>query len=326
MRLFAIALSALTLVAASLAAAPSIAHTVGFQLLRISNGDDKPIVVGVWYPSDAVASDQRLDTFTQHVAPDGEVAGDHLPLVVISHGTGGWFGGHYDTAQALARAGFVVAALTHTGDTYNDQSRSVMLWQRPPQLRRLIDYMLAEWPDHGRIDAGRVGAFGFSAGGFTVLAAAGGVADLSLVAPHCAAHPAYFECGVVKAGGGAVTLPPASVWFRDARIKAAVVAAPALGYTFDLKAVTIPIQLWRAEDDHILPNPDYAEAVRQHLPSPPEYHVVANADHYDFLGPCSDALANLAPDICAERPGFDRTGFHAAFNADVVRFFQKQLR
>ena len=39
-----------------------------------------------------------------------------LPLVVFSHGTAGWFGGHHDTAAALADAGFVVAAINHSGD------------------------------------------------------------------------------------------------------------------------------------------------------------------------------------------------------------------
>jgi predicted dienelactone hydrolase len=46
------------------------------------------------------------------------------PLVLISHGTGGSGASHYDTALALALAdeGFVVAALTHTGDNYMDRA------------------------------------------------------------------------------------------------------------------------------------------------------------------------------------------------------------
>ena len=37
-----------------------------------------------------------------HVAVGAPVSGKGLPLVVMSHGNGGWFGGHYDTAAALA--------------------------------------------------------------------------------------------------------------------------------------------------------------------------------------------------------------------------------
>lgn len=324
---------ALLLAAALLVAgvAPAQALSVGFVELKVPNGGDKPLTVGVWYPSSASASAQRLDLFTQDVAPAGPVTGRGLPLIVMSHGTGSAYAQHYDTALALARAGFVVAAVSHTGDTYDDGSRSVRIWERPAQIHRLIDYMLAEWPEHARLDPHRVGMFGFSAGGFTTLVAAGGVPDLSKTEAHCLAHPDYFDCQLLtKSGAGyrAGAGLPASIWVRDPRIKAAVVAAPALGYTFGaegLKSVTLPIQLWRAEDDHILPNPDYAEAVRIALPRPPEFHLVRGGDHFDFLAPCNDALARAAAEICVSKPGFDRAAFHDDFNAKVVAFFQRTL-
>jgi predicted dienelactone hydrolase len=292
------------------------------------------LVAGIWYPTTAAAESQPLGAYTQTVAPDGRVAGERLPLIVISHGTGSTYQNHYDTAIALANAGFVVAAVSHTGDTYDDQSRAVFVMDRPQHIHRLLDYMLAEWPDHARIDASRVGMFGFSAGGFTALVVVGGVPDLGLTEAHARAHPDYYDAQLLKRSASAETSAqlrsnlPASTWVHDARIKAAVVAAPALGYTFGregLKDITVPIQLWRAADDHILPNPDYAEAVRIALPSPPEYHVVENADHFDFLAPCTDLLRQFAPAICVSRPGFDRTAFHQTFDDEVVRFFEQTL-
>jgi predicted dienelactone hydrolase len=107
-----------------------------------------------------------------------------------------------------------------------------------------------------------------------------------------------------------------------------VVAAPALGYAFapnGLKNVTAKIDLWRDEDDHILPNPYYAETVRTALPTPPSYHVVPHMDHFAFLAPCTDALAKAAPFVCKSEPGFDRAAFHAAFDREVVRFFKAEL-
>ena len=308
------------------------AGDVGFQQLTIQDGAEKPLTVGVWYPTDAPVSLQPLGSFTQSVAAGAPVAGANLPLVVMSHGTGGWYGEHYDTALALAHAGFVVAAVSHTGDTYDDHSQAALIWKRPAQIHRLIDYMLADWSDHGRVDAGRVGVFGFSAGGFTALVAAGGTADLNLVKPHCLKLPAAFECGMLakaSAADLASIIPPRSAFVHDARIRAAVVAAPALGFSFEregLKDIHVPMQLWRAEDDHVLPNQDYAQAVRDALPRAPDYHVVANADHFDFLAPCSELLAQRAPDICMERPGFDRAAFHAEFDQAVVAFFERTLR
>jgi predicted dienelactone hydrolase len=309
------------------------AANVGFEQVSVPNGTSKPLVVGVWYPTEAAPQAGHLGPFMQDVAAGAPVAGHRLPLVVFSHGTGGWYGGHYDTALALARAGFVVAAVSHTGDTYDDHSQAAAIWTRSAHIHRLIDFMLAEWPSHALLDPDRIGMFGFSAGGFTTLVVAGGIPDLSLVAPHCQRVPSAFECGVIKlAGPGlqtSISTLPNSVFVHDSRVKAIVVAAPALGFTFGkggLANVTIPTQLWRAEEDHVLPGLDYAAAVDRDLPRPTDYHVVANMDHYDFLSPCSDQMRARAPaEICASRPGFDRTAFHAAFNRDVVAYFLAKL-
>lgn len=311
-----------------LAISPCRAANVGFEEVKITNGAEPPLTAGIWYPTDAPATPHSLDTVTHTVAPDAPIAGHRLPLVVISHGGGGRYDSHYDTALALAHAGFVVAAVSHAGDTSDDQSRVLELWRRPAQLHRLVDYMLEEWRWHGRLDAARVGAFGFSNGGFTVLVAAGGIPDLSKIAPYCEAHPEHDLCEALKHAGvdphiGADV--PASIWVHDPRIKAVVVAAPAFGFTFGragLSSVHAPIQLWRAADDRHQPDPYYDEAVRADLPRPPEYHVVADAGHYDFLPPCDARLSRKRPEICHSLPGFDRAAFHEHFNADVVQFFQ----
>lgn len=314
-----------------LVATPALAADVGFEEVKIANGTEPPLTAGIWYPTDAPAAPHPLGSFTQTVAPDAPIAGHRLPLVVMSHGGGGWYGGHYDTALALAHAGFV-AAVSHAGDTFDDQSRVLQLWRRPAQLHRLVDYMLNEWRWHGRLDAARVGAFGFSNGGFTVLVAAGGIPDLSRVAPYCEAHPDHDLCKAMKQAGvdpGFGSHVPAGVWIHDPRIKAAVVAAPAFGFTFSragLSGVRAPIQLWRAADDRHQPHPYYDEAVRAALPRTPDYHVVANAGHYEFLPPCNAGLSRKIPEICNSPPGFDRAAFHEQFNAEVVQFFQTKLR
>ena len=271
---------------------------------------------------------------TMSVAVNGSVHGKALPLVVMSHGNGGSFLGHYDTAIALADAGFVVAAVTHTGDNYKDQSRGTDVMDRPRQMSRVIDHMLSSWDGRGTIDAARVGMFGFSSGAFTTLASIGSIPDFSTIAPMCREYSGDFACQLIaKSGSSNVTAPPASAIARaaDPRIKAAVVVAPALGFTFapdGLKNVKVPVQLWRAENDVVVPHPRYAEAVRLALPEAPqraEYHVVPNAGHFDFLAPCSSALASIAPTICTSAAGFDRAAFHASFNAAIAGFFSKTL-
>jgi predicted dienelactone hydrolase len=312
---------------AALIATAGHAHAgVGFQHFSINDPKGSPIEVGVWYPTGAAPKLEAIEADQQMVARDAAVEGDRLPLVVISHGHGGSYAGHLDTATALANAGFVVAALSHNGDSWRDPGNPTAIWERPRQLKLLTDYMLGTWRDHGRIDANRVGAFGFSAGGMTVLAEAGGEPDLLTFPDHCKAHPAFEDCQIVTQHP--LPLDTGIVWTHDPRIKAVVAAAPALGFAFGSKglaAVQQPVQLWRAEDDQVLPHPYYAEAVRSALPKPPETHVVADAGHYDFLKPCSTELATRVPAICTSKPGFDRAAFHERFDRDIVAFFKRTL-
>lgn len=309
-------------------ASPAAAATAGFTVVQAADPQGgPPITVGVWYPAEAPAKPMRLGIGDQTVAAGAPLVSDHLPLVVMSHGNGGFFGGHADTAQALAEAGFVVAALTHTGDNYADQSRATDMANRPRQLSVLIDYMLKASPMRSAIDPDRVGAFGFSSGGFTVLVAAGGEPDMRTLIPHCKAHPDFYDCKLT-----AQHAPPADItaatWTHDARIKAVVSAAPAIGYSFSkagLAGVTAPLQLWRAGNDEILPDPFYASAVRANLPKAPDYHVVPNAGHFDFLTPCNDTGRATAAAICGSAPGFDRAAFHKDFDAKVVGFFKANL-
>lgn len=309
----------------ALADPPAVAASVGFAVLQVPAGSEPPLEVGVWYPADAPSRPTAVGLFAQDVAPGATVRGRSLPLVVISHGNGGNFASHADTALALAQAGFIVAAPTHTGDNNRDQSRATDIAGRTRQLAAVTDHLAARWSP-GTVDPARIGAFGFSTGGFTVLAAAGGVPDFSRVGPHCAANPGLYDCRLLAAAG---TSPAARTAFvRDGRFRALVVAAPALGYTFapaGLATVTVPVQLWAAAEDTILPSRLYAEPVRAALPHPPEVHVVERAGHFDFLAPCSEALARAASAICGSAPGFDRAEFHGRFNAAVARFLSAAL-
>ena len=110
---------------ASIAIAGVNAQAAGFRHDFASVPAGKPLEIGIWYPSAQVTQPLNLGPTTMSVAAHGPIQGENLPLVVMSHGTGSSFLGHFDTAIALADAGNVVAAITHTGDNYADQSRSL---------------------------------------------------------------------------------------------------------------------------------------------------------------------------------------------------------
>ena len=296
----------LCMLIAALACAP-VPASAQTETIRFTGPGGQSIEGGIW-------------------SPDVQGDASPRPLIVISHGNSGWYRGHSDTAETLADAGFVVAALTHPGDNFRDHGRALQLTGRAPQLSALIDYMVEDWRGPVAVDSKRIGAFGFSAGGFTVTAIAGGVSDPQAVLNHCAVHPDFFACQLLAVDG-----LDRRLWrpeTRDDRVVAAVIAAPALGETFtteSLASVTIPIQLWQAADDEILPAPYNVEPVRDRLGRAPDYHRVEGAGHYDFLPPCGPEMRAQEPALCSSAPGFDRAGFKVEFNSQVVRFFRQTL-
>ena len=303
------------------------AQAAGFQQGVAADPGRPPLVIGIWYPSVVEAKPVSMGPTTMTVASNAPVAGTALPMIVMSHGAASSFLAHYDTAIALADAGFVVVAVNHAGDNYADQSRSADIMDRPRQVARVIDHMLSAWDARAVLDAQRIGMFGYSAGGATTLSIIGGVADLTKVAPMCRDHAGDYVCQLLARGTGPAAAPSGTA-VADDRIKAAVVVAPAIGFAFSpdgLKDVKVPVQLWRAEHDTLVPHPRYAEAVRLALPAAPDYRVVTNAGHYDFMAPCSDAMAKLAASICKSPAGFDRTAFHVDFDAAIVSFFERTL-
>jgi len=331
MRFVIVALSTMLLFAAG------PAEAVGFQWATAPDPTDRPLAIGIWYPSDAPVPEQPNTPVRQALALDGTIRGDHLPLVIISHGSGGWLGGHADLAKALAEAGFVVVAVTHTGNNYRDDSYPAVrkLVDRPRHISRVLDYMLAYWPGHDRLDPSRIGIFGFSLGGFTALVAIGGTPDLGLLVAYCREHPEEPSCLDGKESNSdtaGAPVHPAPAWVHDPRIRAAVIAAPGLGFAFDkagLASVTAPVQLWNGIEDDRVPVATNADVVRQALPTPPDIYLVDGAGHFAFLQPCPPKLKELEPEtwatICVDPPGFDRTAFHRQLNDEITAFFRAHL-
>lgn len=303
------------------------AQAAGFRSISVpANGHSPAIVGAIWYPCSLPATKIDLGPTTITGTKDCPISGGKLPLVVISHGNLGAYFDHYDTASALANAGFVVAAINHRGDTIPtlaDAADPSVMFERPDDIKRLIDFMLGTSVAAPVIDADRIGFFGFSAGAVTGLVLAGAEFDWPVVL--CRFSATSSACTDIMRRKFRA-LPGAA----EPRIKAAVLAdPPGMWVAADgLSSVKIPIQLWASErGGRGLPNidvtPESVAAINKGLPEKHEYHVVANAGHFAFLlcGPSIKAI----PAFCADAPGFDRAAFHTQFNAGVVRFFRAQF-
>jgi predicted dienelactone hydrolase len=301
------------------------AEGAGFSYIDVPADGDKPAITGaMWYPCAAPPGEIVFRAITLPGVKDCPVAGDRLPLVVISHGRGGDFVGHHDTAEALADAGFVVVAISHPGDTVGDLSRSddvSAFVERPADIKRVIDFMLGASRAATKIDAKRIGFFGFSRGGYTGLVLAGADPDWVHVAEICEGS-SYHVCEQVRRKEY-----PSGPLTHDPRIKAVAIADPlATAFTAGSYAgVSVPVQLWASERGGDGVEPNDVAAVDKSLLAPHEYHVVPNSGHFAFLMPCPPALAAARPEFCTDAPGFDRIAFHKQLNADMLAFFRQQL-
>ena len=297
----------------------------GLKLLQVPADAAGPVItVAVWYPSPDAPSPVTFGPFTVNAAQDGAVSGNGLPLVILSHGRGGSFVGHHDTAERLADAGFVVAALNHPGDTALDKSRigemSVYV-ERPLDVKRVIDYMTGASPLAAAIDPKRIGLYGFSRGGYTGLVAIGANPDFELGIPLCEGRTDKV-CDQI----GAKEFPKEPLT-HDRRIKAAVIADPlSVFFSADsFSGVTIPVQLWGSETGGDGVEPKTIEAVDAWLKAPHTFTKVAHAQHFSFFTVCPASLADDEPIICKDLPGFDRAEFHQRLNDELTAFFRANL-
>jgi len=322
----------------SLCLSTAFAGAAGVEFIEVpADGAGPKLTATVWSPCAAPDQSTKIDGGVAGFgasnlgvligAKNCPIAGDKLPLIVISHGRTGWFGGHKDTAAALVDAGFVVAAVNHPGDSAFDHSRQdelSVLVERPADIKRLVDFLLGAWPNAPKIDRERIGLFGFSMGGYTGLVVIGGNPDFRKGLAGCKGSD-FRACQQLESGE-----LPALPLVHDPRIKAAVLADPGLGFLFqvnNLREVKTPIQLWSSDPklgaDHL--SGCCAAGINQRLPAKPEYHLVPNAVHFAFLARCAPQDVRDFPRICTDAAGFDRSAFHHSFHAEMVRFFRQYL-
>jgi predicted dienelactone hydrolase len=156
---------------------------IGERTIRfVDSSRNRPLVTEIWYPTtDSIkAGDQSYSPFKRnYTVRNGKLPSGRFPLIMISHGTGGSRFSLEWLAQSLVKHGFVVAAVDHWGNTYNNKIplQFFEIWQRPQDISFVITQLLTNSDFNELINTDEIGAAGFSAGGYTVIALAGAVAD-----------------------------------------------------------------------------------------------------------------------------------------------------
>jgi predicted dienelactone hydrolase len=312
------------------------------------------LVTRIWYPIDpslpVVAHDIGApghQTFQGHaVAVDAPLSAAQAkyPLLLLSHGTGGSAGSLDWLGAGLASAGYVVAGVNHPGNNALEpltMEGFVLWWERALDMSEMLDGVLADPKLGSHIDRDRIGAVGFSAGGYTVLELAGARTNLKGFEAFCASPAADAIChppemSRITGGGSAPPAPTpemaasmsrSGASYRDERIKAAFATAPSLGEAFDANSfaeVHIPIALVAGTADVIAPVKTNIARTAVFLPAA-SVTMLPGAGHYTFVDVCVPAMVESAALVCKDGPGVDRAAIHARTLALARRFFFEAL-
>jgi predicted dienelactone hydrolase len=335
--------------AALLAFAPTIATAgtteAGIMQLRIPAAHRAgPLDTYIWYPADgggsAIAVGENPLFVGVTALRDAEIAAGTHPLILLSHGSGGNAANLAWLATALAKAGFIVAAVNHPGTTSGDSrpSETLKLWQRPADLSALIDALLQNPDLAPHIDAGRIGVSGFSLGGHSTLSLAGARVDEKAFARYCDENrETISDCAWYRKGKVDLHALDPKIFDRanaDPRIKAAAAFDPAIAPAYrreSLEALSMPVLIVNFGGLGQIPmGVDSAEMVKR-VPGA-VYRTIADAHHFSFLGICRpDGKEFLKAEgeedpICDDRGGRPREEIHAEIAERAIAFFREALK
>jgi len=219
------------------------------------------------------------------------------PLVLLSHGTGGAIEDLAWLAEPLRDAGFLVAGVDHHGNSYQDEHLArgfASPWERPRDLTVLLDYLLATQS----VDGDRIGAAGFSLGGYTVAGLLGarlnphvlaGILEGWIPSPPLPEFPDFLD--ILRADNTseelAAILADSAAEVRDQRVRAGFMMAPAIGALLDpesLARVTAPARIVWGDADDNSPAESNAAVYLGGMANATGHSVGQTTGHYDFLG------------------------------------------
>ena len=311
----------------------------------------RPVNWTAWYPAaDDAREEMRFLGLAERplfimgkIAPNASL-NDALgawPVVLLSHGTGGTAAGLSWLGRRLAARGFAVLAVNHHGNTGIEPYRPegfLCWWERARDLSFILDHLAIEGLFAARLDLSRTFAAGFSLGGYTVLALAGAITDLSLFEewlrgqgkprgprefpdiggyiPNLLATSPEFRASQARH----------SLSYRDPRIRAILALAPAppvRSFSIEsLRSIELPVGIMVGPADIEAPVQECAAWLAEHIPTSELTLLEPDAGHYVFLCEATDPGRKAEPAICLDPAGVDRSSIHDRAAEAATRLFQ----
>ncbi|MFB9844705.1 alpha/beta hydrolase family protein [Mucilaginibacter ginsenosidivorans] len=322
----------------------ALAQNIGERTIRFNDTTRKrPLVTEIWYPTaDAVKPGMDFKPFlNEATVKDGAIGNGKHPLILISHGTGGgrltleWL------ADNLVHHGFMVAAVDHWGNTYDNKIAIdfVTPWERARDISFVLSGLLNDRAFGPHIDQDKIGAAGFSIGGYTVIALAGGRLDFDAIKAYTNTPGGQQEINIpefpglkdiFKTGEVDESFKKSPKSLKDKRIKAFFAICPAIGQGFvkpsQFRDVNNPLYVVGAESDSIAPYKTNAEHYHKLMPASKYLLVKGKAGHYVFLGEAAEPVKKQAPLYFMDDPSVDRHAIHQQVGDLASEFFMNELK
>lgn len=306
----------------------------------------RPLTTVIWYPAapnrkvayifEGPVETQVFDSVP--VAPDVDIARtkQKYPLVLLSHGTGSsaqqliWLGHH------LASRGYIAAAVNHHGNSDAEKKAfaqgAALVWERPKDLSVALDRLLADPTFGPRIDADRIGAAGFSLGGYSVIALGGGKFSPDTFAAWCKSEQHDVTCEARPALPDNLqvneSISRSNDSYRDPRIKGVFAIAPVLAHGFTqtrLTDLTIPVRIVVGEADTVAPMATNAVHYAQIIPQAQLSVLHGDVGHYEFMAACT-AYGRKTQPVCKDAAGVNRVRVHREVANMAFQFFESVSR
>jgi len=318
--------------AATLAAA-------GFTGLRTEVGErSRPLNVDLWYP----AAPKAAETVFQYqpgsqgtVAVQASPADEAAPLIVFSPGVLASARNYTWLAEHFARHGFIVAGVSHYGESavYGPESvdprAASKSCERPRDCAAALDFILAH-PLFGKAaDPARIGAIGHANGGAAVIALAGAVYDSAAMEEYCSSGASRGDRFCRHAVPGSTEERDlANRSWKDERIRAVAALDPSAGPGHNarsLSQVQIPVHIVASVDNDFLPFEHHAGRYARLIPGASLTPLAHGEGHFVFMDVCSGNEEVDGVPVCRDRDGVRRSSVHARVLDILVRFFAENL-
>ena len=233
-----------------------------------------------------------------------------------------------------------MAAVDHFGNTFDNPIpiEFVKFWERPQDIRFVLDQLLGSHDISNHLDVNKIGAAGFSLGGYTAITLAGAKMDFQAIENYLKSEQGKKEAEIPEMPGliSFFEKPEVKESFKNApplldkRIRSVFVMSPAIGQAFptkeNCKDVSVPVYIVAAAKDMIAPPKSnaahYAKLIRN-----AQYKILGtDAGHYVFLNEAKDGLKQEAPMFFNDPPGVNRKEIHDQTLQLATDHFQKTLR